>query len=474
MIGGLQTRLLLTVGTLALAAVVAVALVARQGTRLEFRRLAELDVRADASTSVADVDRVTRVLDGRCCAPDVLASAARELPPDQAMLVVDAARGTLIASAGAPLTSAGGVTTSRSGRVLEIDVTLGRDGGREIVSLRVPADGVALALADGSNARLHVVPLPNPEREQRVDAILHSMDLRLVWATGLIGALALAVTWAIARSSVRPLVALRAATHDLARGRLDTRVEPRGSREVVELGRDFNAMATDLERQHLLRQQLLHDVAHELRTPLTALQCRLETVVDGLARDPARSVRDLHEDVLHLGSLVDDLQDVALAEAGELRLSIAHHAAADLVRAAVRAAGLDGDGRLRLEVSDGLTLRADARRVRQILVNLLSNASRHTPPGGVITVAASAVGHETLLLVRNTGSHLTPEECVRVFDRFYRTDPSRQRSTGGTGLGLAIVKHLVEAHGGRVRVESGADDVVVHVTLPANSAAAGP
>ena len=165
------------------------------------------------------------------------------------------------------------------------------------------------------------------------------MDLRLVWATGLIGALALVVTWVIARSSVRPLGALRAATRELALGRLTARVEPRGSREVVELGRDFNAMADDLERQHQLRQRLLHDVAHELRTPLTALQCRLETVIDGLARDPAQAVRDLHEDVLHLGSLVDDLQDVALAEAGELRLSTANHAASDLVRSAVRLPG---------------------------------------------------------------------------------------------------------------------------------------
>ena len=164
-------------------------------------------------------------------------------------------------------------------------------------------------------------------------------------------------------------------------------------------------MATDLERQHLLRQQLLHDVAHELRTPLTALQCRLETVVDGLARDPgAVRARFLHEDVLHLGLLVDDLQDVALAEAGELRLSIADHAASDLVRSGLRAAGLDGDARVSIDVPDALTLRADARRVRQILVNLLSNASRHTPPGGVITVTASTDGHETTLMVRNTAA----------------------------------------------------------------------
>ncbi len=320
-------------------------------------------------------------------------------------------------------------------------------------ALRFRQPGTSLRLADGRDALLYIVTFPNPERRRHTEAFLIAVDRRLQFTTAFVGIFALALTWAIVRSSVRPLEELRAATRDLARGRLGTRVRPRGSREVVELGRDFNAMADDLERQHVLRQRLLHDVAHELRTPLTALQCRLETVIDGLARDPAQAVRDLHEDVRHLGSLVDDLQDVALAEAGELRLSIADHAVSDLVRSALRAAGLDGDARVRLDVPDTLMLRVDARRLRQILVNLLSNASRHTPPDGVIDIAATKAGDETLVSVRNTGSQLTPDECARVFDRFYRTDPARQRTTGGTGLGLSIVKHLAEAHGGRVWAE---------------------
>ena len=138
----------------------------------------------------------------------------------------------------------------------------------------------------------------------------------------------------------------------------------------------------------------------------------------------------------------------------------------DLVRSALRAAGLDGDARVHLDVPDTLTARVDARRLRQILVNLLSNASRHTPPDGVIGIAAVKAGEETLVSVRNTGSHLTPDECARVFDRFYRTDPARQRTTGGTGLGLSIVKHLAEAHGGRVWASSGTDEVTFHVALP--------
>ena len=349
----------------------------------------------------------------------------------------------------------------------EPDKVLATESGQVCLFRETRQD--ALILADGREARLHLLTLPSPERAQRVDATLYSMDLRLMWATGLIGALALAVTWAIASSSVRPLAALRAATRELARGRLGTRVVPRGSREVVELGRDFNTMADDLEQQHQLRQRLVHDVAHELRTPLTALQCRLETVIDGLARDPAQAVRELHEDVRHLGSLVDDLQDVALAEAGELRLSMTDQVASVLVHSALRAAGLDGDTRVRLDVPEPLTVRADGRRLRQVLVNLLSNASRHTPADGVIMIAARSSGSETRMSVANTGSHLTVEECARVFDRFHRTDPARQRSTGGTGLGLSIVKHLVEAHGGRVWAESSADGVAFHIALPVST-----
>ena len=447
-------------------AVAAVALAARQGTRQDFTRLQDFETRAHGVEASSRTSELAARLQDRCCQPPALDDAVSSLGADVVLLVTDVAKGTLIASAGGPLLSADRVTTWRSGGVLALEVTLKRGEKLEQVALRFRQPGSSLRLADGRDAMLYIVTFPNPERRRHTEAFLMAVDRRLQFTTAFVGMFALALTWAIVRSSVRPLEELRAATRDLARGRLGTRVEPRGSREVVELGRAFNAMADDLQRQHLLRQRLLHDVAHELRTPLTALQCRLETVIDGLARDPAQAVRDLHEDVRHLGSLVDDLQDVALAEAGELRLSIADHAVSDLVRSALRAAGLDGDARVRLDVPDTLTARVDARRLRQILVNLLSNASRHTPGDGVIGIGAIEAGDETLVSVRNTGSRLTPDECARVFDRFYRTDPARQRTTGGTGLGLSIVKHLAESHGGRVWAESSAGEVPFHVALP--------
>jgi two-component system, OmpR family, sensor histidine kinase BaeS len=179
----------------------------------------------------------------------------------------------------------------------------------------------------------------------------------------------------------------------------------------------------------------------------------------------------MRDEVLHLGQLVDDLQELALAEARELRLHAAPVEIAPLVASAIRAAGLEHDPRVHMNVEPGLVAHADAVRVRQIVLNLLANADRHTPGGGSINVRAATharaeAATEVVVSVSNTGSHLTPEQLARVFDRFYRTDPSRQRATGGTGLGLAIVKHLVEAQGGSVSARSGDADVTVTFTLP--------
>ena len=464
--GSLQTWLLLTVGALAVVAVTAAALLTRQGTRQDFLRLVELERQSGAADSATALERAVAAMDGRCCGAAALAAASRELEPEMALLVTEPASGALIASAGAPLSTADDVRTARSGRALAVDATVRRGTRLDRVGLRFVLDGVPLRLASGQEAQAYVVGFPNPDRASHRDAFLYALDLRVVWVTFLTGALALAVTWAIARSSVRPLEALRAAARDLAQGSLGARVQPRGSREIVELGRDFNAMAEELERQRGMRQQLLHDVAHELRTPLTALQCRLETVIDGLAPDPAQAVCDLHGQVRHLGSLVDDLQDLALADARALRLDIQDSSLAALVRSAVTAAGLDGDARVQVAIDERLAVRADPKRLRQVVVNLLTNADRHAPPGGAIQVAAASAPGAVELRVRNTGSRLTAEERSRIFDRFYRTDPSRQRSTGGSGLGLAIVRQLVEAHGGTVRAESDADCVTVTVSLP--------
>ena len=227
--------------------------------------------------------------------------------------------------------------------------------------------------------------------------------------------------------------------------------------ELGELGRSFNSMADAIERQETLRRNLVGDVAHELRTPLTNLRAELEALQDGLAQPNPRAIDSLHEDARLLERLVDDLQDLALAEAGRLALHIEEIPLADAARRAVgavearaRAAGVE----VAIDVPAELVVRADRDRLGQIFSNLLGNAITHTPGGGRLAVSAAANDGVIHTTVSDTGRGIPAEHLPHVFDRFYRTDPSRSRSSGGSGLGLAIVRHLVRAQGGEATASS--------------------
>ena len=375
---------------------------------------------------------------------------------------------TLAGAAGAPLATLREVTVKWDGRDLSVDAERTSEGGpAEMLALRLVSRGTPLALADGRAARLHVLPIPSALRARAAAAVLGSFDRRLFGLTVAVALLAVAGMWLIARRTVGPIEDLEGVTREIASGRFDRRVAPRGSRKIADLARSFNAMADELARQQALRRALVVDVAHELRTPLTAAQCRLEMVQDGVAPDPGAALRHAHEEVRHLARLVDDLQDIALAEARELRLECGDVPLAAAAASALAATGLDGDSRVTLDVPGDARARGDAVRVRQMLLNLLTNAQRYTPENGAIRVAVDVRDDDEVAVeVTNTGSRLEPEEAASAFDRFYRTDPSRQRVSGGSGLGLAIVKHLAQAQGGRAWVSSDANSVTVGFSLP--------
>lgn len=465
MISSLQTRLLLAVGVLAVATVAAVGFAARRSTHQEFERFQSLERVRDAGGVETALERVARVLDGQCCDAGDMAHALPSVSPDQAVFVFDT-RGALVAAGGAGVDMATHRASYADG-VLTMNSMVVEPGTSSGVSLSIKGGPARfITLADGSSGSVHVVPLPRIDVDQPAAQFLGSVDRRLLFATAAVAALALLLTWAITRRIVGPIAELRNATRDLAGGQLSRRVEARGSDEVADLARAFNSMAGELERQQSLRRNLVHDVAHELRTPLTALRCRVEAIVDGMVADSGTSLRQVNEEVAHLSQLVSDLDELARAEARELTMAIADVGVADVCRSAVRMAGLEGDVRLVLELGESLRARGDAVRVRQILLNFLTNADRHTPAGSTIALTARVVGEQAVMTVSNTGSALSPEECAHVFDRFYRADPSRQRATGGSGLGLAIAKHLAEAQGGRVWAHGNAAGVTFGVALP--------
>jgi signal transduction histidine kinase len=282
---------------------------------------------------------------------------------------------------------------------------------------------------------------------------------RSLWISGgLAAAGALALGVVVSRQVTRPVRRLAAATADIARGKLDSRIENTGSDELGQLGQSFNSMAAALQQQEEERRSMLADIAHELRTPLSVLRGNLEAMQDGLLEPGQEQLSVLHEQSVALSRLIDDLRTLSLAAEGHLEL---HRQPTDVAELARRVVGEmeagAGERQVALSVEAPKRLprpALDSGRIGQVLRNLIDNALRYTPAGGRVSVAVSPQNRGVAVTVADTGAGIAPEDLPHVFDRFYRADSSRTRATGGSGLGLAIVKQLVEAHGGRVWAES--------------------
>ncbi len=260
----------------------------------------------------------------------------------------------------------------------------------------------------------------------------------------------------IARIVSAPISDLTKAAHRIGRGDLEVRVNARGSQEMVELAGTFNKMAADLQHAETLRNNLMADVSHELRTPLTVLEGNLRAVLDHVYTLDEAEIANLYGQTRHLIRLVSDLRELALAEAHQLPLERQPTDLAALVSETLQAIEpLAAEKGVRLmHDMPQLSAVADPIRIRQVLFNLLSNALRHTPAGGEISISGAVAAGQVHLTVADTGEGLAPDQLAAVFDRFYRVDKSRSRDTGGTGLGLAIVKAIVEAHEGRIEAFS--------------------
>jgi two-component system sensor histidine kinase BaeS len=271
-------------------------------------------------------------------------------------------------------------------------------------------------------------------------------------------ALAIAAVAALllARYLSRPMRKLETAAENLAAGDLAHRVDIVGPAEVAALGDAFNSMADSLEQAEVLRRRLVADVAHELRNPIAAARAQAEGMAEGVLVADAARLDSLVEDLQHLSVLVDDLQDLAVAEAGRMHYEFAPVDLNDLVRREgerAEATAQDAVDVLVTVVGGELLVRADERRLSQVLRNLLTNATRHTSHGSV-TISASGTGDEAVVTVTDTGEGIPAADLPHIFERFYRADSARAAKTGGAGLGLAISRTIVEDHGGTVFAES--------------------
>ncbi|SMD24206.1 sensor histidine kinase [Kibdelosporangium aridum] len=248
---------------------------------------------------------------------------------------------------------------------------------------------------------------------------------------------------------VRPLRALTGAALRMKSGDDTARVKVSGSDEIAQLAAAFNEMADSREQLEGQRKAMVSDIAHELRTPLSNIRGWLEAAQDGVTKPDQALVTSLMEEALLLQHIVDDLQDLAMADAGRLRLHKEHVHLTDLLGQVVAANQPRANGvRLSLDVQGDPGLDADPVRLRQVVGNLVTNALRHTAPGGSVTVCGRMQDGWVVIDVVDTGTGISAEDLPKVFDRFWRAEKSRNRQSGGSGLGLAIVRQLAEAHGG--------------------------
>ncbi len=324
------------------------------------------------------------------------------------------------------------------------------------------ANGAPLTVAGQVVAVLvatnHMSMMIGPAEQQVIDQVNRATLI----AAGVAALAALLIGGLLVSNLLRPLRRLEAGMAQVAQGQFDVQVEVRNRDEIGQLAIGFNQMAANLHQQEALRQRMVTDIAHELRTPLSVVQGNLQAILDGIYPLELSEIRTIAEEISLLTRLVNDLHELALAEAGRLPLTLQSTPVADVLQhmaesfrplTAVQSVTLTVE-----PAHEPVQVLADPDRLQQILYNLLGNALRHTSKAGTIHLSAVLAGDNRVrFTIQDTGSGIPAADLPYIFDRFYRVDKSRTRTdsyTSSSGLGLAIVKSLVEAQAGRVGVES--------------------
>jgi two-component system sensor histidine kinase BaeS len=286
--------------------------------------------------------------------------------------------------------------------------------------------------------------------------VLEAMGYSMVAAV----LVAVTVSIILSRQIIAPLKAMMGVSQRIADGHYDERVDVYGSDELAQLAQRFNKMAERLEQTETMRRQLIGDVSHELRTPLTVIGGYMEGLMDGVLPASGETYEQVRVEANRLSRLVDDLQELSRVEAGSYRLDIKPATVSGIITTtAKRLVHHYAAKNVNLKFGEGLDelpmVMADGDRIVQVLMNLLGNALVYTPAEGTVTIVAQKISADVQISIHDTGIGISAENLPFVFDRFYRVDKSRSRGNGGgSGIGLTIAKAIVEAHGGRIWVES--------------------
>ncbi len=325
------------------------------------------------------------------------------------------------------------------------------------ISPPVLADGIPLDI-NGQFVGTVITTGNPPELDPREQSFLDRTNRVLIFTAAGAATAALILGVILARSLTNPLHELTVAIRAMGQGNLGHQVDVRAQDEIGELAQTFNQMSAELAHLNEQRKQMTADIAHDLRTPLTVLGGYLEAMQEGVLAPTPTRLETMHTEIKGLIHLVEALRTLSLADAGQLHLNCQFVQAQyllDRVASAFFQQAREKEIQIQVQVSpDMAQLHIDPERFHQALSNLVANALRHTPSGGMITLSAAPHNGRVLLRVADTGAGISAELLPHVFDRFFRGDRARTQQGGETGLGLAIVKSIVEAHHGQVSVMS--------------------
>ncbi|GMA48837.1 two-component sensor histidine kinase [Alicyclobacillus contaminans] len=310
----------------------------------------------------------------------------------------------------------------------------------------------------------HWVPVVDMDRGRVVNSralMLKAFDNAL-WGAGFIAAgLAFVLSLLLSRTISQPLRQMMGITRRIADGQFKERLYIARQDEFGELAKSLNRMAQRLESIESMRTQLMADVAHELSTPLTSIQGLMEGMLDGVFPMDAATLERVQQEVVRLRRLVHNLKDLSVLESHphpftSIQVNNLVEILSDTVRQVEPQFAEKG---IELRYPDWdrtapVNVLVDAERMTQVFLNLLSNAHRYTAEGGRVDIDLAVEEGQAVVRVRDTGIGIAQADLPRIFERFYRADPSRSRSTGGSGIGLSIVREIIERHGGTITVES--------------------
>lgn len=472
MIRTLRVRFFLLVWPLVVVALVVLGVLLGRWSTVEIRRLSS-EMRSEqefGGITERIADSLRAVPEGDAAA---MQAAVDRLDAADSMvsgILVVSFRDRIIASSfvGAPPV----VDIQPGTRMVRLQVE--RRQGNAVATMRVVTEGVSLDPPGTESPRL-VVALPTSTTQ--VDRVMEAarapfsttLTRRIPLALVIGSVIAALVTLVLSRQLTGRVERLAEAVASLGSGNLQARVPVSGNDEIAELATRFNAMATGLEQSEASRRRMVSDVAHELRTPLTNLIGMVESARDGLRPADRELLDALADEAGVLNTLVDDLRDLALADAGELRVARDPIDLGALARrVAASFAGNSAGVRVEVGGPESVMVQGDERRLAQVLRNLIQNAVTHSPPEGVVHLdVATGDGRQATVSVSDHGPGIPADHLERIWERFWRADPSRSRATGGMGLGLSVSRRLMEAMGGTITVTSTVGEgSTFRVTLP--------